>query len=119
MGYLSLHDIFVLIIVRKNIEKAHMRVLCYKHIFQSVGSQEAKKERPKEYYKNAQDLEVNPVIWSHVKLAVMAWLIFNKNKTRSNHLKSLNHPKNILWPVDPIQSSPGLWKWVTVVFLFF
>lgn len=119
MGYLSLHDLFVLIVVRKNIEKTHMRVLGYKHIFQRVGSQEAKKERLKKYYKNAEDLEVNPIIRSYMKLAVMAWLIFSKNGTRSKHLKSLNHPKNILRPVDPIQSSPGLWKLVTVVVFFF
>lgn len=49
----------------------------------------------------------------------MVWLILTKNETRSKHLKSLNHHLNeILWPVDPVQSSSGLWKLVIVaVFL--
>lgn len=116
MGYFPLEDLFVLIMVRKNIEKSHMRILGYKHIFQRLKTQKADKERPKEYYKNAEDLEVSPMILSYMRLAIMVWLIFTKNETRSKHLKSLNHhTKEILWPVDPVQSSPGLWKLVTVV----
>jgi len=100
-------------------EETHMRLLGYKHIFQRLKIQKANKDRPKEYYKNAEELEANPMILSCMRLAIMVWLIFAENETRSKHLKSLNHhPKEILWPVDPAQSSPGLWKLVTVaVFL--
>lgn len=97
-----------------------MGILRYKHIFQRLKTQKANKERPKEYYKNAEDIEANPMILSYMRLAIMVWLIFTKNETRSKHLKSLiHHPKEILWPVDPVQSSPGLWKKVTVAVFFF